>query len=253
VPDVEDHPTDDDIAVVDDALDAFTMAAGHGTPRPLAVFARRGGSIVAGIHGWTWGGCCELVTLWVSEPMRGRGLGRDLLTAAEDRARARGCHQVVLFTHAFQTPDLYIGSGYDVVGEVDDYPAGSAAYWLRKRLDTPPRATNRRIGHATLGLGMAVLLVAEAVDAIRVLRRRVARMAADWWAGVERRERRNARRAEIIALAVPIIRDMTHPAPGSGRLTVPDVDRRSTWPRCGWIRPGPRSARWCSSTRRRRP
>jgi ribosomal protein S18 acetylase RimI-like enzyme len=133
---VEDDPTDDDIAAVDDALAAFTIAAaGHGTPRPLAVFARRDRSIVAGIHGWTWGGCCELVSLWVSEPSRDRGLGRALLAAAEDRARARGCHQVVLFTHAFQTPGLYVSSGYHVVGEVEDYPAGHAAYWFRKRLD----------------------------------------------------------------------------------------------------------------------
>ena len=135
VPQVEDAPTDDDIATVDDALAAFTIAAaGHGAPRPLAVFARRGRSIVAGIHGWTWGGCCELVSLWVSEPLRGRGLGRALLTAAEDRARERGCHQVVLFTHAFQTRGLYVSFGYDLVGEVEDYPAGDAAYWFRKRL-----------------------------------------------------------------------------------------------------------------------
>jgi GNAT superfamily N-acetyltransferase len=75
---------------------------------------------------------------------RGRGIGRALLRAAEDRARERGCRQVVLFTHAFQTPGLYVHSGYDLVGEVEDYPAGSAAYWFRKRLGgvafgvTPP-------------------------------------------------------------------------------------------------------------------
>jgi len=139
VPNVEDDPTDDDIAAVDDALAAFTVAAaGQDAPKPLAVFARHDDTVVAGIHGWTWGGCCELVSLWVNEPMRRRGLGRALLTAAEDRARARGCHQVVLFTHAFQTPGLYTRSGYDIVGEVEDYPAGSAAYWFRKRLDTQP-------------------------------------------------------------------------------------------------------------------
>ena len=155
VPQVEDDPADSDVAAVDDALAAFTVAAaGHDAPRPLAVFARRGRSIVAGVHGWTWGGCCELVSLWVSEPMRGRGLGRALLTAAEDRARARGCHQVVLFTHAFQTPKLYLDSGYDVVGEVEDYPAGSAAYWFRKRLDTEPGAKLTRIPAATLWVGV---------------------------------------------------------------------------------------------------
>ena len=202
VPQVEDDPADDDVAAVDDALAAFTVAAaGQGSPRPLAVFARRGRSIAAGVHGWTWGGCCELVSLWVSEPMRGRGLGRALLRAAEDRARARGCRQIVLFTHAFQTPDLYLGSGYDVVGEVEGYPAGSAAYWFRKRLDTEPGVKLRRIPETTLWVGIAVLLLAEAADAVRTLRRRTAHELAERWAGIERRQQRDARRGEILEIA----------------------------------------------------
>jgi GNAT superfamily N-acetyltransferase len=177
---VEDDPTDDDFAAVDDAPAAFIIAAaGNGARRPLAVFARRDRSIVAGIHGWTWGGCCELVSLWVSEPLRGRCLGRALLAAAEDRARARGCHQVVLFTYAFQTPGLYISSGCDMVGEVEDYPAGNAAYWFRKRLDTLPGAAVTRIAQATLWLAVAVLLAAEAVDGTRILRRRAAHRMAE--------------------------------------------------------------------------
>jgi GNAT superfamily N-acetyltransferase len=136
---VEDDPVEDDVAALDDRLAAFTIGvAGHAPPQPLGVFAREQGSLVAGIHGWTWGGCCELVTLWVDEPLRGRGLGRALLEAAEARARTRGCRQVVLLTHAVQAPGLYTGSGYSLVGEVDGYPAGSAAHWFRKRLDRPP-------------------------------------------------------------------------------------------------------------------
>lgn len=216
VTEVEDDPSGDDIATVDDALAAFTIAApGHGPPRPLAVFARRGRSIVAGIHGWTSGGCCELVSLWVSEPWRGQGLGRALLTAAEDRARARGCHQVALVTHAFQTPGLYIGSGYDLVGEVEDYPAGHAAYWFRKRLDTNQRPKVNRIPEATLWVAVAGLVAAEAIDASRILRRRAGYLVAERWAAIERRERREARRVEIAALAIPIIRrvaDLAAPA-----------------------------------------
>jgi ribosomal protein S18 acetylase RimI-like enzyme len=199
---VVDDPTDDDIAAVDDPLEAFTVAAaGHGAPRPLAVFARRDGTIVAGIHGWTWGGCCELVSLWVSEPMRGRGLGRALLSAAEDRARARGCRQVVLFTHDFQTPRLYTSSGYDVVGEVEDYPAGSVAYLFRKRLDARPAADITRVFQAALWLGVAALLIAETIDRLRTSRRRLARLLAERWADIEHREESRARRAKIAQLA----------------------------------------------------
>jgi len=135
---LEDDPAAEDVDAVDDGVAAFTIgAAGHGPPRPLAVFARQHGTVAAGIHGWTWGGCCELVALWVSEPLRHRGLGRALLAAAEDGARARGCGQVVLLTHAVQAPGLYARAGYELVGRVDGYPAGSAALWFRKWLDPP--------------------------------------------------------------------------------------------------------------------
>ena len=35
--------------------------------------------------------CCELQAMWVAKSLRGRGLGRALMTAAEDEARRRGC------------------------------------------------------------------------------------------------------------------------------------------------------------------
>jgi ribosomal protein S18 acetylase RimI-like enzyme len=133
---VEENPDAADVALLDDRLSAFTIAeSGHDDVRPVAVFARDGdGHVVAGIHGWTWGHCCELVTLWVAEPCRGQGMGRALLTAAEAEAGDRGCIQVTLFTHGFQAPELYLREGYEVVGILDDYPAGSATYWFRKRI-----------------------------------------------------------------------------------------------------------------------
>lgn len=46
-------------------------------------------------------------------------------------------------------PGLCMGSGYDLAGEIADYPAGSAAYWFHKRLDTQPGAELTRITQAT--------------------------------------------------------------------------------------------------------
>ena len=135
---VEQDPDAGDIAFLDDRLTAFTIAmSGHDDARPLAIFVRDDdGRIVAGIHGWTWGRCCELISLWVEEERRGRGVGRALLAAAEQEAGRRQCLQVVLFTHAMQAPRLYLDTGYELVGAVDDYPAGNAAYWLRKHLES---------------------------------------------------------------------------------------------------------------------
>ncbi|HEY3142090.1 MAG TPA: GNAT family N-acetyltransferase [Acidimicrobiales bacterium] len=205
---VEDDPGDDDIACLDDSLRAFTVAAaGHDPPRSLAVFARRDGIVVAGIHGWTWGECCELVSLWVSEPLRRRGLGHTLLAAAEAEARRRRCQQVVLFTHADQAPQLYLRSGYELVGHVRGYPVGSAAYWFRKRLDRPKIPSGAHLLEAALWVGITFLLVIDAIDVIRSLWRRAGHRLAGWWERVERREQRDARRAEMAALAGRIRRD----------------------------------------------
>jgi hypothetical protein len=87
------------------------------------------------------------------------------------------------------------------VGEVEDQPAGSTASWFRKRLDTQPGAKATRIPQTALGVGIAVLLCAEAIDVIRTVRRRIGHLLAERWADIERRERREARRAVIVELA----------------------------------------------------
>lgn len=72
-----------------------------------------------------------------------------------------------------------------------------------------PLAVITRIAMVGLGVGVAVLLLYEATDAIRRLRRRTSHQLAERWAGIERRERRAARRAvfgEGAALAARIIR-----------------------------------------------
>jgi GNAT superfamily N-acetyltransferase len=137
---VEDQPDPDDVAQLEARVSEHTArVTGHTGENELAIFVRDdAGAVVAGVYGWTWGGCCELQHLWVAPTRRGRGLGSQLLDAAEAEAGRRGCLQVVLFTHAAnagKTGDRYTRRGYELVGRVDDYPLGDAALWYRKRLN----------------------------------------------------------------------------------------------------------------------
>ena len=138
---VEDDPDPTDIELLETRVTEQTArVTGHavGSERQLAIFVRDDdGEILAGVFGWTWGGCAELHHLWVHEAQRGKGLGTRLLDAAEAEAARRGCGQVVLFTHAANNGvngERYTRRGYELVGRVDDYPVGDAALWYRKPL-----------------------------------------------------------------------------------------------------------------------
>ena len=102
---------------------------------PLGVFLRderdalQGGLWGRSGHGWLF---VEL--LFVAEEMRGRGLGAQLLAAAQDEARARGCAGVWLDTMNPAALRFYLRHGYESFGELADYPAGNRRVFLRKRL-----------------------------------------------------------------------------------------------------------------------
>jgi GNAT superfamily N-acetyltransferase len=134
-----DDPTPEDVQFLDDRLYEFNVAStGIGDARLLAVFSRDGaGQIIGGLHGWTWGRCCEIRHFWVHELWRGRRLGTRLLELAEREARARGARMIVLATHSFQAPAFYRRRGFSKVGSVSDFPAGHEQIYLRKRLKPP--------------------------------------------------------------------------------------------------------------------
>jgi GNAT superfamily N-acetyltransferase len=117
-------------------LYAFNVeATGIDDGRWLRAAVRDGdGDLVAGLAGWTWGGCGYVDVLWVRRDRRGAGLGSRLLEAAEKEATARGCTRMVVSTHTFQAPEMYRRRGYVEYGRVDAYPRGHAHVHLVKEL-----------------------------------------------------------------------------------------------------------------------
>jgi len=99
-----------------------------------AVRRDKSGAIGAGVSGYTWGGCCFISHLWVSEPLRAEGLGRALMLAAEDHAKSKGCKIVLLSSHSFQAPGFYTSMGYVQQASISDHPVGHANIVFAKRL-----------------------------------------------------------------------------------------------------------------------
>jgi GNAT superfamily N-acetyltransferase len=118
---------------------AFNVSAtGIADAMPLhARIVDANGLVIAAMSGHTWGGCCDIVLLWVHEAHRGRGLGTALVYAAEAEAARRGCSQVTLATHTFQAPAFDEKMGYTQVGAILDYPRGHAKIHYVKRLSGP--------------------------------------------------------------------------------------------------------------------
>ncbi len=138
---IETKPNLSDVQFLDDRITEFNFeTTGIYDGRELAILVRdETGEIRAGLYGWTRGGTCEIAFLWVHRDLRGQGIGSQLLQAAEDEARARGCTQVVLDTHSFQAPAFYQKYGYEIQGIIADYPRGQQKIYLRKLLGTPDK------------------------------------------------------------------------------------------------------------------
>ncbi|WP_145006535.1 GNAT family N-acetyltransferase [Pseudomonas oryzihabitans] len=108
--------------------------AGPSGYRPLAIALTRGDQALGGLWGYTGYGWLTVQLLAVDESARGQGAGRELLLRAEAEALSRGCHGAWLDTHEFQARGFYERLGYELFGELADYPPGFARYFLRKTL-----------------------------------------------------------------------------------------------------------------------
>ena len=110
----------------------FTQRPGF---RGVAFFAEEtSGELLGGVYGylnWNW---LDVSLLWVREDLRSQGLGRRLLEALEDYARAQGCRKAQVDTFDFQALDFYLHRGYEIFAELDDYPPGHRRCYLKKTL-----------------------------------------------------------------------------------------------------------------------
>ncbi|MDP2560242.1 GNAT family N-acetyltransferase [Psychrobium sp. 1_MG-2023] len=101
----------------------------------FAVFAKDNqGVVVGGIRATAFWNYCIIELLWLSEDVRGQGVGVDLMVAAEAFARDNGFSHVRTETLSFQAKPFYEKMGYSVFGELVDHPKGHTTYCLVKAL-----------------------------------------------------------------------------------------------------------------------
>lgn len=125
---VETGPDPEEVRFLEEQLHDFGVAAtGIADGQRFGVFLRgAGGRVAGGAYGWTWGGTCYLRYLFVPANMRRQGRGTELMHAVEQEALDRRCSQILLETHDFQGPDIYLKLGFAVIGWLRGTHAGIA-------------------------------------------------------------------------------------------------------------------------------
>ena len=92
--------------------------------------------LIGGVSATLWGGCLEIDYIWVSEELRGSGVGSELLKRLEKLVKERGCRRVILDTFSFQAPEFYAKQGYQEYQTIEGYSDGTVAkHFFKKDLD----------------------------------------------------------------------------------------------------------------------
>jgi len=87
--------------------------------------------ILSGIGYWKG---LEIRIIWVKENYRKAGLGTHLLNHIENIAIENGAIVSMLDTFDFQAEEFYIKNGYEVIGEIKNFPPGHKRIYLSKKL-----------------------------------------------------------------------------------------------------------------------
>ena len=92
----------------------------------------RGGLI--GFIQWEW---LYIEILALQESLRGQGWGSRLIDAAERIAVDTGCRGMWVSTFTFQAPAFYERLGFEMCGEIAEYPAGHSRLFYKKHVAPP--------------------------------------------------------------------------------------------------------------------
>lgn len=131
---------DDEVSAADEGVVVRGLLSfnekwlGPSNEQAVRFVARDDHGVAGGLLGhtrWKW---LYVAKLWVDERARGQGIGTQLLTAAEEVARDRGCIGAFLDTFEYQARPFYEKLGYEMFGTLDGYPPGYRQFYLRKRL-----------------------------------------------------------------------------------------------------------------------
>lgn len=130
------RPKPKDYKALSDGMLSYHAKQGHQrTSEIINIFLKDASKKVYGgiIVTVLWNGM-EINSLWVEESLRGKGLGKKLISAAEKEGRKRGCSIIYTNTFTWQAPHFYEKLGYKPYGKLDNFPPGNSLTYYYKNL-----------------------------------------------------------------------------------------------------------------------
>jgi GNAT superfamily N-acetyltransferase len=133
---VEPDAKPEDMQAIRDSLNEFNMrVTGDRNYRPFTICVRDDdNALKGGLLADVWGGWMHISYLWLDEPLRKHGIGKQLVDEAEAAAKTLGCYGIHLETFSFQALPFYKKLGYEVFAELPNFPLEHRFYFLRKIL-----------------------------------------------------------------------------------------------------------------------
>lgn len=146
---IRDDPTGQEMDRVQNAIEEDKRVQTHGeVDQPgieIALALKDSqGYVQGGVIASTIFRVMHLEVLWVSDDLRGKGYGSQLVLAAEQIGFAHGCITSQTWTFSFQGPQFYPTIGYLPLGIYDGYPGGITEHVFMKRLASD-QANNREL------------------------------------------------------------------------------------------------------------
>lgn len=120
--DITSSPSENDESVVSNGVfDHGRRLASDGNAQDLACFLRVDGKVVAGGLGRTEYRRLFITSVWVTESLRGQGIGSEIISRMEREAVARKCHDALIETLLEPNVRLYERLGYNSLARIPKY------------------------------------------------------------------------------------------------------------------------------------
>jgi GNAT superfamily N-acetyltransferase len=128
-------PSDSDESVISNGvLEYGRRLASGGNAQPLACLLRRDGNVIAGGLGRTEYRRLFVSSVWVTESLRGQGIGSEIISRMEQEAFSRNCQDALIETLLEPNVRLYQRLGYHIVVHIPHYVGDFTRYIMLKSL-----------------------------------------------------------------------------------------------------------------------